>query len=292
MKTERSPALGSKPGGISKVQTKDSTGEFRREWLPSPEDYYTDALDKLHRRGEWADAVCVFHDDRDPSLSVNLTDGGFQCHGCGASGGDVLDFHRMHTGLSFIEAAKDLGAWDQSERVAPIESARRRAVSRQVDAKPTGTKLYALELWLAADPFSVASHPYAIAKGIEWAAGAARGKASGRVIGRNADCLIVPIRDLSTGRVVAVQAINTEGKKQTFGSIKGHGLPLGNTLDKSLPFYVCEGWASAVSMVFHHQKGNGVCFAAFGKNNLDTLAHRIADVYAPDEIVILREVDQ
>src|SRR5690554_5144120 len=103
MKAERSPALGSKPGGTSKEQSKHSTGEFRRELLPDPAEYYS-RLDKLRRHGEEGTACCPFHDDRNPSLSVNLTDGRFYCHGCGASGGDVLDFHRRLTGLSFIEA--------------------------------------------------------------------------------------------------------------------------------------------------------------------------------------------
>lgn len=156
------------------------------------------------------------------------------------------------------------------------------------------TSAYAAELWLAAE-FSdnaVAGHPYAQRKGIRWAAGAARGIASGRVIGQRQDCIIVPARDLSAGRVVAVQAINAKGQKQTFGSVKGHGLLLGNTLDKRIPWYVCEGWASAVSIVFHHQKGHGVCAASFGKLNQDTVAHKLAEVHQPDEIVILEEVDR
>ena len=47
------------------------------------------------------------------------------------------------------------------------------------------TSTYARRLWLKSDWQNVANHPYAISKGIDWAAGAARGIASGRVIGRN-----------------------------------------------------------------------------------------------------------
>lgn len=156
------------------------------------------------------------------------------------------------------------------------------------------TAIYAAQLWLAAD-FSndaIRSHPYAIKKGIPWAAGAARGTATGKIIGTNADCVIVPIRNLTTDKVVGVQCINAEGAKQTFGHIKGNGLLLGNTLDKRLPWYVAEGWASAVSMVFHHQRGHGACAAAFGKSNLDTVARMLAQIHAPREIIILREVDK
>ena len=159
----------------------------------------------------------------------------------------------------------------------------------------SNTRAYALELWLNArsrrqDP-DITSYPYAIRKGIESAGGAGRAKASGRIIGKEADCIIVPIRDIQTDKVQGVQCINTEGGKQTFGSVSGGGLLLGNTLNKSLPWYVCEGWASAYSVVFHHCHGNGVCAVAFGKSNIDKLAQRIDAIHNPAETVILREQD-
>ena len=154
------------------------------------------------------------------------------------------------------------------------------------ERKSSSTKAYALELWLNArswrEDADIASHPYAIAKGIESAGGAGRATASGKIIGKDADCLIIPIRDIQTEKVQGVQAINPEGKKQTFGNVSGGGLILGNTLDKSIPWYVCEGWASAYSMVFHHLHGNAVCGASFGKSNQDKLARAMADKYAPD----------
>jgi hypothetical protein len=155
------------------------------------------------------------------------------------------------------------------------------------------TQAYAGELWLAGcwDDDAVGRHPYARKKGIEWAAGAKRGIASGKLIGRNADCVIVPVRERALGQIQAVQCINTEGDKQTFGPIKGGCLVLGNTLDKKIPWYVAEGWASAVSVVFHHHRGNAVCAVAFGKHNLDATAQILAEVFEPEEIVVLREAD-
>jgi DNA primase len=67
---------------------------------------------KLIRSGEWRSAVCQFHDDTRPSLRVRLDTGGFRCMACGAHGGDVLAFHMQRYGLTFIEAAKALGAWE------------------------------------------------------------------------------------------------------------------------------------------------------------------------------------
>jgi hypothetical protein len=85
---------------------------LRRDRLPEPLDYYTRHLHRLRMRGDWASARCPFHQDKNPSLSVSLTHGGYLCHACGARGGDLLDFHQRLRGISFREAAKDLNAWE------------------------------------------------------------------------------------------------------------------------------------------------------------------------------------
>ena len=193
-------------------------------------------------------------------------------HGSGISVGTLLYYARMN-------------GWNHPERpsVAPPER------------ESSSTRAYALELWLNArkhrEDADVAHHPYAIRKKIESAGGAGRATASGSVIGRNADCIIVPIRDIQTEKVTGIQAINPAGAKQTFGAVSGNGLLLGNTLDKRIPWYVAEGWASAYSMVFHHHHGNAVCGASFGKSNMDKLAQAMADKYAPECIKILEEDD-
>lgn len=85
---------------------------FDRDRLPDPAQYYAAQLTTLRvGSNDWAQARCPFHRDRNPSLAVNLRHGGFLCFACGASGGDVLEFHRRLTGLQFREAAQDLGAW-------------------------------------------------------------------------------------------------------------------------------------------------------------------------------------
>jgi putative DNA primase/helicase len=169
----------------------------------------------------------------------------------------------------------------------------------------SNTANYAIELWLAANRWmladnwldhpspdvSVMAHPYAVAKGIESAGGVGRGKASGKLIGKQSDCLIVPIRNIQSNKVQGVQCISTDGVKQSFGSVSGGALILGNSMDKTLIWYVCEGWASAYSTVFHHQNGNGACACSFGKSNLDNTAKLIAKIHQPEEIIILREDD-
>ncbi|MDA7727182.1 PriCT-2 domain-containing protein [Pseudomonadales bacterium] len=135
----------------------------------------------------------------------------------------------------------------------------------------------------------VSEHEYARAKGIEWAAGAGRGKATGKLIGNNSDCIIVPVRNIEATEVQGVQCINRSGIKQSFGSISGGTLILGNTLKLKAEWFVAEGWASAVSTVFHHQKD--VCACAFGKWNMEKVANQISAFYSPDQIVILKEQD-
>lgn len=79
--------------------------------LPSPAEYYSRQGFRLNRGSGWQSFRCPFHEDANPSLRLNVDTGGFFCHGCGAKGGDILEFHRMLLDLSFVEAAKALGAW-------------------------------------------------------------------------------------------------------------------------------------------------------------------------------------
>ena len=87
---------------------------FRRDRLPDPAEYYRQQGLKLLGGGKWKSAVCPFHNDTKPSLRVQLDAGGFCCMACGTHGGDVLAFHMQRHGLLFIEAARALGAWEES----------------------------------------------------------------------------------------------------------------------------------------------------------------------------------
>jgi len=93
------------------VQTR-RRGYFDRKAL-DPRSYYrkifVEQLSKTARDG-WIQVRCVFHDDHNPSLSVNLIHGGYKCFSCGAKG-DLLSFHMRKHNLPFIEAAKSIGAW-------------------------------------------------------------------------------------------------------------------------------------------------------------------------------------
>lgn len=89
-----------------------STKLFSRERLPAAATYFEAVNLKLHGSGAWRSAICPFHDDTAPSLRVHFALGAFRCMACGAHGGDVLAFHRLRTGQGFVQAARELGAWE------------------------------------------------------------------------------------------------------------------------------------------------------------------------------------
>ena len=171
---------------------------------------------------------------------------------------------------------------------APIAPKRAPAASPPLSR----TAIYARELWLRAtkDDVRVGSHPYARYKGIDWAAGAGRVIASGKVIGRDSDCLAVPVKTVSDERLIAVQCITVTGAKQTFGPMGDDGcLILGNSLDRSVPWVVTEGWADAVTIAFHVYKGNAVAAVAFGISRMGKVARAIANHYQPERITIMED---
>ncbi len=198
-------------------------------------------------------------------------------------------FHGSGVGIgSLVQLAKEYG-W-QSKNKTIYKAPEIKPAPKQTTST---TKSYALKLWLSSnrDDKYVSAHPYSIKKEIKSAGGAGRGIASGSIIGKNADCIIIPVRNIQTDKVQGVQCINKDDVKQNFGVISGGTLLLGNTLDKSLIWYVTEGWASAYSAVFHIEYGNGVCACSFGKGTQQKVAKLIETAYQPDEIVFLLEDD-
>ncbi|OGV48943.1 MAG: hypothetical protein A3F46_06860 [Legionellales bacterium RIFCSPHIGHO2_12_FULL_42_9] len=85
--------------------------KFDRSLLPAPAAYYSQEIPNLKIKSEWAQTHCCFHDDSNPSLSLNMKSGHFRCFGCGAKGGDIIAFHMLRYGLTFIEAVNYFGAW-------------------------------------------------------------------------------------------------------------------------------------------------------------------------------------
>ncbi len=54
--------------------------------------------------------LCPFHNDTNPSLSVNLDTGLYRCYACGAKG-DVFTFHQETNGVDFLTALEELAVY-------------------------------------------------------------------------------------------------------------------------------------------------------------------------------------
>lgn len=63
-------------------------------------------------------ACCPFHDDKDPSFSVNPKGQFFFCFGCGV-GGDVIKFLMLYEHMGFAEALFELAEHAGIELLRP-----------------------------------------------------------------------------------------------------------------------------------------------------------------------------
>ncbi|MBI2305758.1 MAG: hypothetical protein HYU78_00510 [Rhodocyclales bacterium] len=223
---------------------------------------------------------CIFpdHADQDPS---------FRTYGerfiCTCSHGDVIDAVSRVTGLNHAQAVH----W-AAERISggfsPV------AARPNVIPAPLPRNGYAAQLWISADREDayVQQHAYCQRKGIAHAFGAGRTLVSGSVVGEQADCVVVPIRENGAGNVIAVQAISDAGAKQTFGTLGDGYLLVGDERDLSAPWLVVEGWATAHAA--RQAERCSIVLISFGKGRLQKVAQLAADRYQPAAISILAEV--
>lgn len=91
--------------------------------LPPASSFFRKEFPKLSRSSRgWRRTACPFHGGTNPTaLSVNEQTGGFFCFNCGAKGGDLVAFVMQRYGMSFQDAAKELGAWDATNTVSAGE---------------------------------------------------------------------------------------------------------------------------------------------------------------------------
>ena len=87
--------------------------EFKKHNLPDPISYYESEGLKLDGHTVWRTTKCEFHGGR-TTMRINTSNGAFICMaGCGARGGNVLDYHMAAHVMNFKDAAKALGAWEE-----------------------------------------------------------------------------------------------------------------------------------------------------------------------------------
>ena len=90
---------------------------FIRDNLPDTRAYFENEGLVLKGHGKWLTGWCFSHGGSD-SMRVNTESGGWVCMACGIKGGDVLAYHIASHGLCFIDAAKELGCWDDDGKPA------------------------------------------------------------------------------------------------------------------------------------------------------------------------------
>ncbi len=184
---------------------------------------------------------------------------------------------------TLVHIAREHG-WESSG--AQLPTLRRSPRQPLTQPSSQGMRTHGRKLWMRGtyEPAKVIAQGYVTCKGFKQPHGCkvADGVKSSRWDGPQS-CLLVPIRAHGTGPVIAVQAINPQGVKVTFGRMTAEDgstgyLMLGNELDPKAPAFVVEGWADAVSLVFLAYEGSACAAVAFGKSRLE----RIVDQFEVD----------
>jgi len=185
-------------------------------------------------------------------------------------------------GLGYLMAiARDAG-WVASPREQK-NSALSDDASERID--------FARAVWSKAsvDDDFVACHPYAQKKEIDWAGGCARGSVTGLIVGRSADCLIVPVYSLVTDDLQGVQCINADGLKQSFGLFRGGAFVFGDKKALDQSWAIAEGWASTVALVKWLGYPCAVC--SFGKSRMNEVFDLVAERFKPVQADLMCEYD-
>jgi len=98
---------------LSTRLSNEKQRRFNRNKLPKPLEYYPRVLREFRQRNNnQAIALCPFHSDKKPSLSVDLIRGAFFCFSCRKGGGGLIDFYILTTGRDFVKAVDYFEAWD------------------------------------------------------------------------------------------------------------------------------------------------------------------------------------
>jgi hypothetical protein len=90
-------------------------GEFIRDRLPDPIQYFDGEDVPLKGPGPWKTGPCHFHGGSD-SLRVKVSSGAWVCMACRVKGGDVLSHAMQFHNLDFVEAARKLGAYVDDDK--------------------------------------------------------------------------------------------------------------------------------------------------------------------------------
>lgn len=97
---------------------------------------------QLKKSGKRYIACCPFHDDRNPSFSLDPDNGLFYCFGCG-TGGDIIRFLERIEGLDFRGAFRRLG----DIVGVPVEAGKGH-LDPTIEVKLSAKEAWAFDSWL------------------------------------------------------------------------------------------------------------------------------------------------
>lgn len=229
---------------------------------------------------------CPAHDDKSPSLSIDVVDGRIlvKCWaGC--------------TQESVIGELRAEGAWYDTKppvlSPAEREAARVRSEAAKAErlkddqARRNKATIRGQKIYDAANALNPAQHSYAIKKGVPFGGRVKRGYWPQR---KWDDALIIPIYD-SEKRLTSIQAINGDGEKDFLagGRVKGCFYPIGKITSATGYVFIGEGLAT-VAAVVHVMGGAGV--VALNAGNLESVARVIKEMAPDAEIIILADDDR
>ncbi len=110
-----------------------------------------EAVTTVRKRGRSFKAICPFHQEKTPSVSLDPARGLFHCFGCGA-GGDIFKFVMESQAMSFNEAVEHLAQRaGVTLRVDPAAARRRSERKRLTDAIEAAVVFYKERLKTGSD---------------------------------------------------------------------------------------------------------------------------------------------
>jgi DNA primase len=178
---------------------------------------------QLNGRGDERTAKCAFHEDSNPSMSVNVVEGLYYCHNpeCGARG-DFIEFFMKKTDRDFSSAVRELArrVGINPERV-PVSNAPTRPVNEDAlianyTPPVTSTAVQVVSNTVDED-IVTAAHNRLLATGasleyLEVKRGLTRATVEEYQIGHDGDRFYIPIRD-EAGRCVNIRRYKPQARR-------------------------------------------------------------------------------
>ena len=217
-------------------------------------------LEKVRQSGQGWVARCPAHDDRNPSLSLKVTETGRLLMYC-------------HAGCSFDDILQAMDLERNIHRASlPLNQCNGQALE-QIEAQQKAIRIW--ESSKSAHP----DHPYLTRKKIR--------PHHSRLIGES---LILPLQDPS-GNLRNLQFISKDGTKRFLkgGQMKSLFCVIGEPAREPGRVYVAEGFATGATI--HEQTGDPV-FVAYCDTNLPPVARTVRRVFPSSEIIIAVDDDE